>query len=39
MKKNWDKIATEQFLSLDTDTQREWSDLHELTSHRHLSEA
>jgi len=32
MKKNWDKIADEQFYSLDTAIQDEWSDLRELTS-------
>ena len=36
MNKNWDKIADEQFLSLDVDMQQEWSDLHDRTSHRHL---
>ena len=36
MKKNWDKIAEEQFNSLDTDMQQEWSDLHDRTSGRHI---
>ncbi len=36
MKKNWDKIAEEQFNSLDYDMQQEWSDLHSRTSARHL---
>lgn len=29
MKKNWDTIAEAQFLSLDTDMQQEWRDLHD----------
>lgn len=32
MKKNWKKIADEQFYSLDTAMQDEWSDLREQTS-------
>ena len=34
MQKNWDKIAEVQFLSLDSDMQAEWSDLHDLVAKR-----
>ena len=34
MKKNWDEIAEQQFMSLDTDMQQEWSDLHDRTAKR-----
>ncbi len=36
MKKNWDKIAEEQFYSLDSAMQDEWSDLRERTTDRRI---
>lgn len=35
MKKNWDKIADEQFYSLDAGMQDEWSDLRSRTAEHH----
>lgn len=34
MKKDWEKIARKQFLSLDADIRDEWSDLRDRISKR-----
>lgn len=34
MKKNWEKIAEDQFKALDSDMQAEWSDLHDRIAKR-----
>jgi hypothetical protein len=33
-RKNWDKIADEQFASLSRDIQEDWGELRELTANR-----
>jgi hypothetical protein len=33
-KKNWTKVAEQQFASLDEDIRDDWADLHNLTASR-----